>query len=103
MIFNDDSGVINKVTPQFGASLTYDTRVIIDDHNMFIIEAIGVKNKSNLIRKFLFQNIYNYSFYNFVQTKIVKRNVKNGKLEMRLGYRNVNHNYIKIQKLQKML
>jgi hypothetical protein len=52
MIINDDSSVINKVTPQFGASLTDDTRVIIDDHNMFIIEAIGVKNKSNSIRKF---------------------------------------------------
>jgi hypothetical protein len=57
MIINDDSSVMNKVMPQLGASLTYDTRVIIDDHNMFIIEAIGVKNKSNLILKFLFQNI----------------------------------------------
>jgi hypothetical protein len=27
------------VTPQFGASLTDDSRVIIYDHNMFIIQA----------------------------------------------------------------
>ncbi len=29
------------MTPQFGASLTDDVRVVIYDHNMFIIEATG--------------------------------------------------------------
>ncbi len=31
-----------KVMPQFGASLTYDSRVVIYDRNMFIIQATGM-------------------------------------------------------------
>ncbi len=32
------------MTPQFGASLTDDSRVVIYDHNMFIIQAIVGRN-----------------------------------------------------------
>ncbi len=38
MIINDDSSVINK----FETSLTDDTRVIIYNHHMFILQATGV-------------------------------------------------------------
>jgi len=34
-IINDDSSIFNKL----GASLTDDARVIIYDHNMFIVQA----------------------------------------------------------------
>ncbi len=37
-IVNDDSTVINK----FEASLTDDTRVVIYDRHMFIVQATGV-------------------------------------------------------------
>ncbi len=37
MIVNDDSKVVNKLE----ASLTDDTRVIIYDHHMFIVQATG--------------------------------------------------------------
>jgi hypothetical protein len=37
MILNDDSRVINKLE----ASLTNDARVIIYDHQMFIVQATG--------------------------------------------------------------
>jgi hypothetical protein len=38
MIVNDDARVVNKLE----ASLTDDTRVIIYDHHMFIVQATGV-------------------------------------------------------------
>ncbi len=38
MIVNDDCSVINK----FGASLTVDARVIIDDRHMFIVQATAL-------------------------------------------------------------
>jgi hypothetical protein len=36
-IVNDDSSIVNK----FEASLTDDTRVVIYDHHMFIVQATG--------------------------------------------------------------
>jgi hypothetical protein len=39
MIVNDDSRVVNKLE----ASLTDDARVVIYNHHMFIVQAIGVK------------------------------------------------------------
>jgi hypothetical protein len=38
MIVNDNSSVVNKL----GASLTGDTRVVIYDHHMFIVQATAV-------------------------------------------------------------
>jgi hypothetical protein len=40
MIVNDDSSIVNK----WRVSLTDDTRVIIYDHIMFIIQATGIYN-----------------------------------------------------------
>jgi hypothetical protein len=37
MIVNDDSSIINKLE----ASLTDDARVVIYDHHMFIVQAMG--------------------------------------------------------------
>ncbi len=46
-IVNDDSSVVNK----FEASLTDDTRVVIDDHHMFIVQAAGfIDEHSSLLR-----------------------------------------------------
>jgi hypothetical protein len=41
MIINDDFRVANKLE----ASLTDDTRVVIYDHHMFIVQAIGLTVK----------------------------------------------------------
>ncbi len=43
-IINDDSRVINKLE----ASLTDDARVIIYDHQMFIVQATEWNNKPNI-------------------------------------------------------
>jgi hypothetical protein len=39
MMTNDDSRVVNKLE----ASLTDDTRVVIYDHHMFIVQATGMR------------------------------------------------------------
>ncbi len=54
-IVNDDT----TVTPQFGALLTDDARVIIYNCNMFIIQATGPYNVFNNTRtsKGLYENI----------------------------------------------
>ncbi len=50
MIINYDSNIINK----FGASLPEDTRVIIYDRHMFIVQATGAYaiSKSDVIYSF---------------------------------------------------
>ena len=50
-IINDDFSIINK----FEASLTDDARVIIYDHHMFIVPAIGYSRKVS--RSFKTKNI----------------------------------------------
>jgi len=42
MVVNDTSRVI-RMTTQLGASLTDDSRSIIYNHNMFIIQATGLE------------------------------------------------------------
>ncbi len=42
MVVNDTSRVI-RMTTQLGASLTDDSRSIIHNHNMFIIQATGLE------------------------------------------------------------
>ena len=46
MIVNDNSSAINK----FGASLTDDTRVVIYNHHVFIMQATGRKSLTYLLR-----------------------------------------------------
>ncbi len=49
-IVNDDTSIINK----FEASLTHDTRVVIYDHRMFIVQATGVHSIHQSYAKFIF-------------------------------------------------
>ncbi len=44
-IVNDDTMVVNKLE----ASITDETRVVIYDHHMFIVQATEVQNKSSLL------------------------------------------------------
>jgi hypothetical protein len=45
MIVNDNSTFVNKLE----ASLTDDTRVIIYDHNMFIVQATGAYTRTRVL------------------------------------------------------
>ncbi len=47
MIVNDDSSIVNKLR----ASLTDDARVVIYDHQMFIVQATGFQNFQNIVGK----------------------------------------------------
>ncbi len=53
MIQNDDSSIVNKLQV---VSLTDDTRVIIYDRNMFIIEGTSYYNKNFSVPPILWQN-----------------------------------------------
>jgi hypothetical protein len=50
-----------KVAPQFGASLTDDSRVVIYDLSMLIIQATGSGNKTGLT----FLSLKNFIFFFF--------------------------------------
>ncbi len=52
MIVNDDSRVVNKLE----ASLTDDARVIIYNHNMFIVQATGGRSSNLYLNLFIFQH-----------------------------------------------
>ncbi len=85
------SWLMNKVMSQLGASLTYDPRVIIYDHNMFIIEAIGVQN--NRIK---YWNFFSKIFKIEVFTTLYKQRKLNGMLKWQavnvLRLQKLNHN-----------
>ncbi len=44
MIVNDDARIVNKLD----ASLNDDTRVVIYNHHMFIVQAMGLTKLTNL-------------------------------------------------------
>ncbi len=67
MIVNDNSSIINK----FGASITDDTRVIIYDCHMFIVQATGV----DLIKHFWQRYTHTFckaSYFHINATNIAK-------------------------------
>ncbi len=52
-IVNDNSRVVNKLE----ASLTDDTRVIIYDHQMFLVEATGERNSKKKFSRIFSEDV----------------------------------------------
>ncbi len=81
MIVNDDSSIVNKL----GASLTDDTKVVIYNHHMFIVQATDGStypgfNRTCLVYIICFSERVTSSQLGYVQpSSVMSRNTKGGK------------------------